>query len=79
MAGAEGTVIACHTNEEFDAQMDEAYEAGKLVRRTRALRPDRSPSCVHLVKIVMHHGTIDRLHRRLILHQLRQFYTQPLT
>jgi hypothetical protein len=22
--------------------MDEAYEAGKLVRRTRALRPDRS-------------------------------------
>ncbi|EER98090.1 hypothetical protein BDA96_02G058400 [Sorghum bicolor] len=31
MAGAEGTVIACHTNEEFDAQMDEAYEAGKLV------------------------------------------------
>jgi hypothetical protein len=42
MAAAEGTVIACHTNDEFDAQMDEAYEAGKLVRRTRALRPDRS-------------------------------------
>ena len=47
MAAAEGTVIACHTNDEFDAQMDEAYEAGKLVRRTRArCAPiDRSPSC----------------------------------
>jgi hypothetical protein len=36
MAGAaEGTVIACHTEEEFDAQMAKAYEAKKLVR-TRA-------------------------------------------
>ncbi|KAG0541928.1 hypothetical protein BDA96_02G058500 [Sorghum bicolor] len=26
-----GTVIACHTKEEFDAHMAKAYEAGKLV------------------------------------------------
>jgi hypothetical protein len=31
-----GTVIACHTKEEFDTHMAKAYEAGKLVRRTRA-------------------------------------------
>ncbi|XP_066381151.1 thioredoxin H-type-like [Miscanthus floridulus] len=31
MAGAEGTVIACHTRDEFDAQMAKAYEADKLV------------------------------------------------
>jgi len=33
MAGAaEGTVIACHTKEEFDAQLAKGNEAGKLVR-----------------------------------------------
>jgi hypothetical protein len=32
MAGAEGTVIACHTKDEFDAQMAKGKEAGKLVR-----------------------------------------------
>ena len=31
-AGAEGTVIACHTRDELDAQMAKAYEADKLVR-----------------------------------------------
>ncbi|CAD6220831.1 unnamed protein product [Miscanthus lutarioriparius] len=32
MAGsAEGTVIACHTKDEFDAQLAKAYEADKLV------------------------------------------------
>ncbi|CAD6226455.1 unnamed protein product [Miscanthus lutarioriparius] len=31
MAAAEGAVIACHTKDEFDAQMAKAYEAGKLV------------------------------------------------
>ncbi|NDW60109.1 thioredoxin [Yangia sp. PrR004] len=31
MAAEEGTVIACHTKEEFDAQMAKAKEAGKLV------------------------------------------------
>ncbi|XP_066381146.1 thioredoxin H-type-like [Miscanthus floridulus] len=32
MAGAaEGTVIACHTKEEFDAQLAKGNEAGKLV------------------------------------------------
>ena len=34
-----GTVIACHTKEEFDAHMAKAYEAGKLVRARP--RPDR--------------------------------------
>ena len=44
MAGAaEGTVIACHTKEEFDAQMAKAKEAGKLVRAP-APRLPRSPS-----------------------------------
>ncbi|OEL28190.1 Thioredoxin H-type [Dichanthelium oligosanthes] len=31
MAAEEGTVIACHTKEEFDTQMNKAKEAGKLV------------------------------------------------
>ncbi|XP_066396862.1 thioredoxin H-type-like [Miscanthus floridulus] len=31
MASEEGVVIACHTKEEFDAQMAKAKEAGKLV------------------------------------------------
>ncbi|XP_066396864.1 thioredoxin H-type-like [Miscanthus floridulus] len=31
MAAVEGAVIACHTKDEFDAQMAKAYEAGKLV------------------------------------------------
>jgi hypothetical protein len=46
MASEEGVVIACHTKDEFDAQMAKGKEAGKLVR-TRAPpgRPDRSPSC----------------------------------
>jgi len=32
MAAAQGDVIACHTKDEFDAQMAKAYEADKLVR-----------------------------------------------
>ena len=36
MASEEGVVIACHTKEEFDAQMAKAKEAGKLVRAPRA-------------------------------------------
>ena len=32
MAAAQGAVIACHTKDEFDAQMAKGKEAGKLVR-----------------------------------------------
>ena len=52
MAGsAEGTVIACHTKDEFDAQLAKAYEADKLVRtRAAPAGPDRSPSvCLNLL------------------------------
>jgi thioredoxin 1 len=31
MAAEEGVVVACHTKEEFDSQMNKAKEAGKLV------------------------------------------------
>jgi thioredoxin 1 len=39
MAAEEGVVVACHTKEEFDSQMNKAKEAGKLVR---------APPCPHL-------------------------------
>jgi hypothetical protein len=39
MAAEEGVVVACHTKEEFDSQMNKAKEAGKLVRA-----PPLSPS-----------------------------------
>jgi hypothetical protein len=32
MAAEEGAVIACHTNQEFDAHMAKGKETGKLVR-----------------------------------------------
>jgi len=62
MAAAEGAVIACHTKDEFDAQMAKAYEAGKLVR-TRAAPIDH-----HLVPVMAQLICVDVLH-------LQQFYS----
>ncbi|XP_066381157.1 thioredoxin H-type-like [Miscanthus floridulus] len=46
MAAAQGAVIACHTKDEFDAQMAKGKEAGKLV-----IIDFMSPSCPFCLEI----------------------------